>query len=288
MTGGWIDSHHHVWDTRRRRYAFLDAPELAPIRRPFGVAEFGRAARPHGVLGTVLVQAAPALEETEELLAIAGREPLVAGVVGWIDCGADPEDQLRRLRGHPHGGRLVGVRLMAQDEPDPAWLSREPVQAAAEAIGAAGLVCELLVRPAQLAAAVALVARLPAVRFVLDHAGKPPIAAGGWEPWRTEVGNLAAHTNVACKISGLITEGDWRTWTPATIAPYVEAVREAFGDERLLYGSDWPVCLLAGSYAQVIDLARATLAASDPSAVFAGNAQRIYRLSAGNPPVPYR
>ncbi len=276
-----VDAHHHLWDPDRLELAFLDAPEHEPIRRKFAPAQLAATARPHGVVQTVVVQAAPDVGETEQLLALAGADPLIAGVVGWIDCdAADPAAELERLRCRPHGECLVGIRLMAQDHPDPGWLSRSGVRRAARAIGAAGLVCELLIRPPQAAAARSLVAGLPEVSFVVDHAGKPEIAAGRLEPWRSAIRELASVPSVACKISGLITEARWSAWTAAQIAPFVDVVAEAFGSGRLLFGSDWPVCLLAGSYADVVRVADETLAGLPADAVFAGNARRIYGLAA--------
>lgn len=278
-----VDAHHHLWDPTRLRYAFLEAPGHEPIRRTFGPTQLAATVGAHGVAQTVAVQAAPDVAETEWLLGLAAGEPLIGGVVGWIDCDAtDPAAELERLRAHPHGEQLLGIRLMAQDHPDPGWLSRPEVWRAPQAVGAAGLVCELLIRPPQAAAARGLVTGLPEVSFVVDHAGKPEIAAGRLEPWRTTIRELAAVPSVACKVSGLITEAHWSAWTTAQIAPFVDVVAEAFGSDRLLFGSDWPVCLLAGTYADVLRVADETLAGLPADKIFAGNARRIYGLTAGS------
>jgi L-fuconolactonase len=274
-----VDAHHHLWDPGRRAYAFLNAPEHAPIRRRFGPAELASTVIPHGVAQTVAVQAAPDLAETEQLLNVASAEPLIAGVVGWMDFAApDPADQLDRLLAHRHARLLRGIRAMAQDQPDPGWLAGPAVRRAAAAIADRGLVCELLIRPAQAAAAQALIDELPEVKFVVDHAAKPGIASGELEPWSTAIRALAGSPYVSCKVSGLITEADWGAWRTAQIAPFVDVVADAFGEDRLLFGSDWPVCLLAGGYAEVLGVARDTLGALDTTKVFAANARRIYRL----------
>ncbi|MGH2869329.1 MAG: amidohydrolase family protein, partial [Solirubrobacteraceae bacterium] len=198
-----VDAHHHLWDPGQRQYPFLDVPEHASIRRRFGPAELAAAVVPHGIAQTVVVQAAPDLAETEHLLEVAGSEPLIAGVVGWIDCATlDPEGQLDRLLAHPHGHLLRGIRAMAQDQPDPGWLTRPALSRAAAAIGDRGLVCELLIRPAQAAAAQVLVGRRPEVTFIVDHAAKPAITTGALEPWSSAIQTLAGAAHVSCKVSG--------------------------------------------------------------------------------------
>jgi L-fuconolactonase len=280
VTLGVVDSHHHLWDPQRRSYAFLDPPECEPIRRTFGPSELTAAATPNGVVQTVLVQAAPDLSETEELFELAASTPLVGAVVGWIDFEApDPASQLDGLLAHPDSGLLAGIRAMAEDQPDPDWLAGAPVTRAAQAVGAAGLACDLLVTPREIPAACTLVNRLPGVQFVIDHAGKPPIESGSREPWQRMIADLASAPNTACKVSGLITESGWDSWTAARIRPFVETVVEAFGEDRLLFGSDWPVCLLAGGYSEVLALARDTLDQVCAEKVFAANARHIYRLA---------
>ncbi len=274
-----VDAHHHLWDLERRSYPFLEAPEHEPIRHNFDLTDLAAAVTPHGIAQTVVVQAAPDLAETEALLDVAAASPLIAAVVGWIGFGtADAAGQLDRLLAHPHAHWLAGLRAMAQDHPDPDWLASAAVSRTAAEVGAAGLVCELLITPREAAAAHTLVRRLPDVRFMIDHAGKPPIAGGATEPWATGMRALAGAPNTACKISGLVTEANWRAWTEDQIAAFVELVVEAFGEDRLLFGSDWPVCLLAASYEQVLELARRTLSALATEKVFAGNAQRAYGL----------
>jgi L-fuconolactonase len=184
-------------------------------------------------------------------------------------------DRLAELRS---AGPLVGIRHQAQDEPDPGWLIRPPVVRGIAAVGAAGLVYDLLVRPPQAEAALEVVRGLPEVSFVLDHAGKPDIAAGAWEPWATWIGAMSALPNATVKLSGLVTEAS-AGWTPADVLPYARHVLTAFGPERVMYGSDWPVCTLAASCEQVRALAGEALSPGDADAVFEGTARRIYRIS---------
>ncbi len=277
-----VDAHHHLWDLSRRDYRWMAGEGLGPIRRSFTAGDYAAAAAPHGVARSVVVQAACTVDETMELLAVAASDPLVAGVVGWVDLTApDVEEQLAGLRAAPGGGTLVGIRHLVQDEPDPAWLLRPDVQRGLAAVAEAGLVFDLLVRTRELPAARATVARLPQLDFVLDHAAKPEIATSGWQPWAEELTALARHANVVCKLSGLVTEARWQGWTAVDLRPYVDHARRVFGGERLLFGSDWPVCLLAASYGQVVGALEAALDDAGGGlreAVFGGNARRVYAL----------
>jgi L-fuconolactonase len=201
-------------------------------------------------------------------------------VVGWVDLTApDVGEALDRLRALPGGELLVGIRHQVQDEEDPDWLSRPEVRRGLRAVAGAGLAYDLLVLVPQLAAARAAVRDLPAARFVLDHAAKPAIAGGSVEPWATELAALARLPNVTCKLSGLVTEARWEAWDAAAIRPYAEHVLGAFGPERVMFGSDWPVCELAATYAQVRELADALLEGLSPAerdAVLGGTAARAY------------
>ena len=281
-----VDAHHHVWDPGTRRHAWLDG--LPELRRPFLLSGYAGAARPEGVTASVLVQVLNSTAETEEFLALAaGRAgaapPEVAGVVGWADLTRDDiGDELDRLRALPGGDRLAGLRHLVQDEPDPGWLVRPDVRRGLRAAGAAGLVFDVLVRPAQLPAALRLTGELDDVRFVLDHGAKPEVAAGRFEPWAGLIGELAQRPNVTCKLSGLVTEAG-PGWKPETFAPYADRLLECFGPGRLMFGSDWPVCTLAASYHEVITLARTLLdgrlSPAETDAVFGGNAVAAYGLS---------
>ena len=278
-----VDAHHHLWDPGRRAYPWMDE-SVAAIRRPFDVEDLDAAAGPQGFGQTIVVQAVSSVEETEELLAVAAASGRVAGVVGWVDL-ADPEvaATLAALRARPGGEALVGIRHQVHDEPDPDWLLRDQVLDGLAAVAAAGLAYDLLVRERELPAARAVAQRLPELPLVVDHLAKPRIREGAMEPWAGELAALARHPNVACKVSGLVTEADWNAWTPEQLGPYVRHAADVFGPDRLLFGSDWPVCLLAASYAEVVAatkeaLDRAGLTPAERDAVFGANARRLYRL----------
>jgi L-fuconolactonase len=284
MEDRMIDAHHHIWDPAARQHDHLAArPRL---RREFGLAEYAKESVAAGVTASVLVQVLASTVETEEFLAAAaataGQALEVAGVVGWADLTADDVGgELDRLRARPGGSRLAGVRHLIQDEPDPNWLGRPDVGRGLRAVGAAGLVCDLLVRPSQLPAVLRVTAELDEVRFVLDHGGKPEISAGRVEPWAGLIAEMAALPNLTCKLSGLVTEAG-PAWTPESFAPYVDHLLESFGPGRLMFGSDWPVCTIAASYAEVTALAQELLASrlteSEQAAVFGATAASVYRL----------
>ncbi|MFI6879781.1 amidohydrolase family protein [Streptomyces sp. NPDC050400] len=278
---GIVDAHHHVWDLSVRDQDWITGPELAPIRRDFTLDDLAPDARAAGVTATVLVQTVTVAEETPEFLALAGRSDLVAGVVGWTDLTTPGvADELDRLRALPGGEHLVGIRHQVQGEPDPEWLLRPDVRRGLAAVARQDLVYDLVVLPHQLPACVQAARNHPELTFVLDHLGKPPIASGALEPWRTDVRALAALPNTHCKLSGLVTEADWKRWTVEDLRPYADTVLAAFGPERVLFGSDWPVCTLAASYEQVLDSARALVGGADEN-VFAGTARRVYLSRVG-------
>ncbi|MFI0941962.1 amidohydrolase family protein [Streptomyces sp. NPDC021020] len=273
-----IDAHHHLWDLDRRPQPWLTGPALDPIARTFAFPELEPLLDAHGLDATVVVQSSSSLDETRELLdAAAGSGGRIAGVVGWADL-TDPAlaDVLASL-----AGPLVGVRHQVQDEADPWWLARAGVRRGLATVAAAGLAYDLLVTPRELPAALDTVAALPELRFVLDHAAKPAVAGGGWEPWATQVAELAALPNVVCKLSGLVTEADWSGWEPADLLPYARHVLAVFGPDRVMFGSDWPVCTLAASYGDVLALAAeatAGLTPAESAAVFGGTATSVYAL----------
>ncbi|WP_055618989.1 amidohydrolase [Streptomyces sp. JHA19] len=274
-----VDAHHHVWDLSVRDQDWITGPELAPLRRDFGLNDLLPEARATGVGRTVVVQTVTVPEETPELLALAERHELVAGVVGWTDLTRpDVAAELARLRELPGGRYLKGIRHQVQAEPDPGWLLRPDVRRGLTALEEAGLVHDLVVLPHQLPACVEAAARHPGLTFVLDHLGKPPIASGAREPWESAVRALAALPNTVCKLSGMVTEADHARWTVEDLRPYADTVLDAFGPARLMYGSDWPVCTLAASYGQVLDAARALTGPADRSQIFERTAVRVYGL----------
>ncbi|MEV5356376.1 amidohydrolase family protein [Streptomyces sp. NPDC052693] len=273
------DAHHHVWDLSVRDQDWITGPVLRPLRRDFTLKDLEPEARAAGVGRTVLVQTVTVPEETPELLALAEEHDLVAGVVGWTDLTRPGvADALARLRELPGGRYLKGIRHQVQNEPDPEWLLRPDVLRGLAAVAAAGLVYDLVVLPGQLPACVRAAAALPGLTFVLDHLGKPPVAAGTLEPWASRLRALAALPNTVAKLSGLATEADPAHRTVEDLRPYAEAALEAFGPARLMYGSDWPVCTLAGTYGGVLDAARRLTAPPDHAQILDATAARVYDL----------
>jgi L-fuconolactonase len=253
------------------------------LARDYLPGDLGPVAAAAGIGGTVAVQARQTLEETRWLLDLAEHHPLVRGVVGWVDLRS-PEvaGELREFSSRP---AFVGVRHVVQDEPDPQFLLGEEFIRGLKQLRPFGLTYDLLLTPQQLPAAVELVASLPEQPFVLDHLAKPRIKTwtkpGDMAPWRHDIEALAKHKNVCCKLSGLVTEAAWRQWRPADFTPYFDVALAAFGPERLMFGSDWPVCLLAGDYAEVAGLVKdfvAQLSAAEQAAIWGGTATRFYGL----------
>ena len=286
MTAIRVDAHHHLWDPGRAEYPWL-TDELAAIRRPFGPADLRAALAEAAIDATVLVQTRASVQETEEFLATAAVMPAIAGVVGWVDLTSpDVADTIAGLRSLPGGDRLVGIRHQVHDEPDPDWLRRSDVRRGIAAVGNAGLVYDLLLRTRELPAAVDTVRELPDVSFVVDHLAKPPIAVGGaaLAAWEAAFRPLGTLPNVAAKVSGLVTEADWERWTVDDLIGPVRVAVDVMGPERLLFGSDWPVCLLAADYGRVASAAATALEAAGVSeaereAVFGPNATRAYGLA---------
>ncbi|MCQ9134780.1 MULTISPECIES: amidohydrolase family protein [Streptomyces] len=272
-----VDAHHHVWDLSVRDQDWI-ARDSA-LRRDFAVEELATEARAAGVDRTVLVQTVAVADETPELLALARTHDLIAGVVGWTDLTRpDVADELARLRELPGGRLLKGVRHQVQGEPDPRWLLRADVLRGLAAVADAGLVYDLVVLPHQLPACVEAARSLPGLTFVLDHLGKPPVASGALDPWARAVRALAALPHTVCKLSGLVTEAGPGPWTLDGLRPYADVVREAFGPDRLMFGSDWPVCTPTASYAQVLDVARRLTDPSEHERILETTAVRVYGL----------
>lgn len=231
-----IDAHMHLWSLARDDYDWL-TPAMSHLYRDFDFDDYDGATIQTGLNGSILVQAAPTTAETDWLLAIAARQPKILGVVGWIDL-ARAVDPLKLAQQQAKG--LVGVRPMLQDWPDASEiLSAEHVKGLA-AIETAGLVFDALVRPHQLGVIAALATRHPALTIVIDHGGKPAIASGTWQPWADDIAALAALSNVRCKLSGLVLEAEPGI-TAAQLSPYVKHLAGCFGQDRLIWGSDWPL-----------------------------------------------
>jgi L-fuconolactonase len=274
-----VDAHQHFWDPELAEYPWM-TDEAASLRRRFAPEDLEPLLRAHGVAGTVVVQARASLDETEALLATAEQAPFVLGVVGWIDLTAPgAADTLATL-----GGRLVGIRHQVHDEPDARWLLRDDVDRGLEAVTAAGLAYDLLVRTRELPAALETARRHPELRLVLDHVAKPPLASGELNAWAEGVEALARLPNVTCKLSGLVTEASPDRRAGELVACLSRAL-DWFGAERCMFGSDWPVCLLAADYGRVLGLVTAALegaSGDERAAVLQGTAVATYGLRSTN------
>ncbi len=277
-----VDAHHHLLDPARFDYPWL-TPELAAIDRRFGPEDLAPELAAAGIDRTILVQTIGNLNETRDFLATAADVPFIGGVIGWVDLtDRSVGGTLDALRSGPGGEWLVGIRHQVHDEPDPDWHLRPDVRRGLAEIEAADLTYDLLVRSRELPAALTVAREMPGLRFVIDHLAKPPIRSAATEPWATLLRPFGELPNVSCKLSGLVTEADAATWRVGDLAPYVEIALQAFGPRRLLFGSDWPVCLLVASYADVVAAARdltAGLSSAERAAVFGGAAEAAYRLS---------
>lgn len=275
-----IDAHHHVWTLARADYGWL-TPERGPIYRDFGLADLAPHLAAAAIEGTILVQAAPTEAETAFMLDVANGAELVRGVVGWIDF--DAADAAARIDAIADRELLVGLRPMVQDIADDDWLLRPELAAPLEAMVRHDLVFDALALPRHLARLVQVVDRHPDLQFVLDHFGKPHLATGDIAAWKDHIANLASRPNVACKLSGLATEAA-RNWQVADLREAVDHALACFGPKRMLWGSDWPVVNLAGGYARWFAAAEtllADLSSDERSAIFGGNAARIYLSSRG-------
>jgi len=272
-----IDAHHHLWQYSEAEYGWI-LPEMSLLRRDFMPDDLDREMRIAGVDGAVVVQARQSLAETHWLLECAERSPSIRGVVGWAPLTErDASDVLSRLAESP---KLKGLRHINQDEPD-GFMLKEEFNRGIALMAGTGLVYDILIYERQLPEALEFVRRHPQQSFVLDHLAKPKIRAGEIEPWRSNLLALAGCGNVTCKISGMVTEADWSSWTLEELTPYLDAALEAFGPERLMAGSDWPVCLLASGYSrwwETVSLWLEELSVPDRASILGGTAQRVYRL----------
>lgn len=278
-----IDAHQHFWwDPSVAEYPWMTGP-MSPIRQTYDPDDLRPLLAAAGVDRTVVVQTRSSLAETETFLDLATRTEFLAGVVGWVDLTQpNVTSVLQDLRNGPGGTYLVGIRHQVHDEPNPEWLLRGDVLRGLNAVAEADLTYDLLVRTRELPAAFALARQFPHLRLVVDHIAKPPIATREIDAWSEAMAPLADLGNVSCKLSGMVTEANWRTWTVDDLMPYVERVVRWFGPDRLLFGSDWPVSLLAAPYGDVVAAYRRTIATLPQEAqlaIFGGNATRIYRLA---------
>jgi L-fuconolactonase len=273
-----IDAHQHFWQYSPAEYGWID-DKMGVLRAdhlPNRLAPLLAAA---GLDGTVAVQARQTLAETEWLLELADQNPFIKGVVGWVDL-ANPEleTQLELFAFH---SKFCGVRHVVQDEPDDRFMLCPEFLHGIEKLAAFDLVYDILIFPRHLPVACELIQQFPEQPFVLDHIAKPFIKDQITDPWTEQIQQLASYQNITCKISGMVTEADWHSWQPADFRPYLDAVFSAFGPDRLMFGSDWPVCTVAGSYSQVVELVSdytRTLSTAEQDEIWGGTAARIYGL----------
>jgi L-fuconolactonase len=274
-----IDAHQHFWRYTAAEYSWID-DAMATLRRDYLPADARREMSRAGFDACVAVQARQTLDETRWLLALADAHPFIAGVVGWIDLqAADARVQLAALSDRP---KLVGLRHIVQAEPDDRFMLRPAFCAGIALLEEFDLAYDVLIYSRHLPAAVELADRFPSQRFVLDHLAKPDIRAGAIEAWERGVRDLARRPNVWAKLSGLVTEADWRAWTPGAIRPYLDVAFDAFGAERLMVGSDWPLCTVAGDYPRTMSVVVDYVAhrpAHERDAVLGANAQRFWNLT---------
>lgn len=273
-----VDAHQHFWQYDPAEHVWM-TDEMAAIRRDFLPPHLKPLLDQLGFDGCVAVQVRQNLEETRWLLQLAGRHQFIRGVVGWVDLRS-PElaRQLEEFAGNP---KLVGVRHIVQVEPDDAFMLREDFRAGIARLRDCGLTYDVLIYPRQLPAAIRLVREFPHQPFVLDHIAKPPIGERKLEPWESGVRELAKSPNLYCKLSGMVTEARWKQWRPGDFRPYLDVVVEAFGPERLMIGSDWPVCTLSGTYESAMGIVMDYIAqfpAEVQAGILGGNCIQFYGL----------
>lgn len=275
-----IDAHQHFWIYNNREFGWID-DSMAALRRNFLPEDLGPELKASGFQGSVVVQTRQTLEETNWLLGLADAHESILGVVGWADLrGPDIRSQLKTLSGHR---KLVGLRHIVQSEPDDRFLLRPEFLRGIEMLEDFDLAFDILIYTKHLPVADEFVRKFPRQRFVLDHMAKPPIRNGQIDAWASGIRRLSEMPNVFCKLSGLVTEADWKSWTREEIIPYLDVALASFGADRLMIGSDWPVCLVAASYAKVISIVKDYISERVPKHagnVLGGNAQRFWRLQA--------
>jgi L-fuconolactonase len=274
-----IDAHHHLWQLGQFDYSWLDAPALGPIRRNFLPTDLLPVIQAAGIDKTILVQTQHNLAENRWALGLAEEHDWIAGVVGWVDLTSPKcEDQVREFASHP---KFVGVRHVTQDEPDENFIVREEVLRSLQVLERHGVPFDLLFYVQHLRHVRKLAQRLPNLRMVIDHLSKPRIKERLFDDWRRDLHPASRYPNVFCKLSGLITEADWQHWTAADLKPYVQTALDCFGPTRCMFGSDWPVCLLAGSYQQVVEALQEALGPishAERETIFGGTAGTVYSL----------
>ncbi|CAI6041370.1 hypothetical protein PAECIP112173_01025 [Paenibacillus sp. JJ-100] len=273
-----LDAHQHFWQYNTRDYGWI-SEEMNVIQRSFLPEDLHPILTASGISGCIVVQARQSLEETEWLLELADKHEFIKGVVGWVDlCSENAALQLEKYAASPW---LKGVRHVIQDEPDVKFVLRKDFQRGIALLKQYNLAYDLLVSKEQLPYAVELVQAFPQQRFVIDHLAKPDIKAGILSPWKEAIIAISAYPNVHCKLSGMVTEADWNNWTQEDFTPYLDTVLQAFGPERVMYGSDWPVSNVAGTYRQVFNLLQThvhSLSQAEQQMIFGDNCRIFYNL----------
>jgi L-fuconolactonase len=276
-----IDAHQHFWKVSRGDYGWLNS-DLDRLYRNFLPEDLMPHLDEHQIDYTILVQAAPTQEETDFLLQLYNETSFVAGVVGWLDLESPRfKEDFYKYLSQPG---FIGIRPMLQDLEDDSWILRPQVMKNVEILVAEDFPIDILILPRHLPHILKLLEAFPTLRAVIDHAAKPDIATGNMYPWKDYISQIGVYEQVMCKLSGLITEADHQSWKVEDLIPYVQHVIDVFGPSSVLYGSDWPVCLLAGSYRDVFTALHQTLSSSltndELAAIFGENAQRFYRINA--------
>jgi len=275
-----IDSHHHFWKYTPAEYGWI-TPEMSVIRRDFLPAHLAAEIQAAKIDGVVSVQARQTVEETKALLDFAAKHSFIKGVVGWVPFTAkDLPEQMEKIMalGHP---KLRGFRHVVQGEPDDAYILRADFNEGIRALHYWGLTYDILIFEKHLPNTIQFVDRHPGQMFIVDHIAKPVIKTGSFKDWAANMKELARRPNVFCKVSGMVTEANWKTWTPAQLQPYFDTVLEAFTPRRLMFGSDWPVCLVASGYSrwvQTVERAYAKLSVDEKARIFGGTAEAAYEL----------
>ncbi|MDN5205432.1 amidohydrolase family protein [Fulvivirgaceae bacterium BMA10] len=271
-----IDSHQHFWNYDPVRDAWIDET-MGVIRRDFTPNDLAPILQQNSFDGCIAVQADQSEDETDFLLGLAEKNDFIKGVVGWLDLRADNiEERLHLYNNRP---KLVGIRHIVQSEPDDNFMLGTAFQYGIGKLKSFDLAYDILIFPKQLPAAIKLVEKFPDQKFVLDHIAKPLIKDRMLQPWKDQIEELAKAENVLCKVSGMVTEADWKLWEPMDFNPYLDVVFEAFGTDRLMFGSDWPVCLLASDYGRVVDIVQQYMRGfdkDDQEKVFGRNAMEFY------------
>jgi L-fuconolactonase len=273
-----IDAHQHFWRYNPDEYGWID-DSMARLQRDFLPSDLQPELEHAGFDGCIAVQARQTIEETRWLLELADASPVILGVIGWVDLQS--ENVWSQLKEFSENPKLLGVRHAVQGEPDDGFMLRPEFLRGVAALEEFGLTYDILIYPRHLPVAAEFVQRFPRQRFVLDHLAKPFIKRGEIEPWRSDLRRLAELPHVHCKLSGMITEADWQGWTPEQMLPYIEVAFECFGTERLMIGSDWPVCTVAGSYSRTMNVVIEFLKGhsdGEREAVLGGTAAKFWQL----------